>query len=407
MIGSTRHSYTFANKDKQDRLFAFIEEYSRVCLTSIDYLWDNLNEKLELPKFLDYKIIPVKTDLPKRALQCAVNQAGGIIRSAIERQRRRNWVKENKNKEVKDVKFSKPKLAFVAPQLNVNCIDFEIDKAGYFEGFVRIASIGSAYGFNIKIPINKSSQYTKWKVERGATLRTAVKLFKDRFQLTWEWTRTPESKGEKIIGMDQGMKTVCTLSDGQTTPKTCPHGHSYESIINKLSRKKKGSKSFRRAQKHRKNFVNYSVNQLNFKDAKEVRLEKVVNVRLGKSTSRSMSHWSNPEIRDKIKRRCEELEVPVVEQPCAYRSQRCSCCGLVRKANRKKKIYSCKGCGSEMDADLNAALNHEQDLTPVPFAFLGRKLNLGDGFYWKQEGFFKVDGSELIVQSSQERNIYQ
>ena len=233
----------------------------------------------------------------------------------------------------------------------------------------------------------------------------SLKLFKDRFQLSWDWERSPHEQGEKIIGIDQGMKDLCTLSDGQTTPKTCPHGHSYESIISKLSRKKKGSKAFRKAQKHKKNFVNYSVNQLNFKDVKEVRLEKVVNVRLGKSSSRSMSHWSNPEIRDKIKRRCEELEVPVVEQSCAYRSQRCSNCGLVRKANRKGKVYSCKGCGSELDADLNASLNHKQDLTPVPFAFFGQKLNLGEGFYWKPDGFYKSDGSELIVQSSQQRNI--
>ena len=405
MIGSTRHSYTFANKDKQSRLFAFIEEYNRVCLASIDYLWDNLNEKLELPKFLDYNTIPVETNLAKRALQCAVNQAGGIIRATIEKQRRRNWVKENKNKEVKEVKFSKPTLVFVAPQLNSNCVDFEIDEEGHFEGFVRISSIGAAYGGNIKIPINKSSQYDKWKTDRNATLCGSLKLFKDRFQLAWDWERSPHEQGEKIIGIDQGMKDLCTLSDGQTTPKVCPHGHSYESIINKLSRKKKGSKAFRKAQKHKKNFVNYSINQLNFTDVKEVRLEKVVNIRSGKSSSRSMSHWSNPEIRDKIKRKCEELEVPVIEQSCAYRSQRCSCCGLVRKANRKKKVYSCKGCGNELDADLNAALNHEQDLSPVPFAFIGQKLNLGDGFYWKPDGFYKSDGSELIVQSSQERNI--
>ena len=404
MIGSTRHSYTFANKDKQDRLFAFIEEYNRVCFASVDFLWDNLNEKLELPKFPDYKTIPVETDLGRRAFQCAVNQAGAIIRGAIEKQRRRNWVREHKDENVKDVKFSKPKLSFIAPQLSSSCVDFEIDEEGHFEGFVRLYSIGTNYGF-IKIPINKSSQYDKWKIERGATLRTALKLFKDRFQLSWDWERSPHEQGDKVIGIDQGMKDLCTLSDGQTTPKACPHGHSYESIVNKLSRKKKGSKAFKKACTHRKNFVNYSVNQLNFKDVKEVRLEKVVNIRSGTKTSRSMSHWSNPEIRDKIKRRCEELEVPVVEQSCAYRSQRCSCCGLVRKANRKKKVYKCKNCGLEIDSDYNAAMNHEQDLTPVPFAFLGQKLNLGEGFYWKPNGFYKSDGSELIVQSSQERNI--
>ena len=45
--------------------------------------------------------------------------------------------------------------------------------------------------------------------------------------------------GNKIIGIDQGLKTVATLSDGQTTPDTDCHGHSLQSVIKKLSRKKK------------------------------------------------------------------------------------------------------------------------------------------------------------------------
>lgn len=408
MIGSTRHSYGFANLDKRDRLNAFVEEYDRVCLFALDFLWDSLDEDLNLPTFLDYKTIPIETDMAKRALQCAVNQAGSIIRSAIEKQRRRIWVKKNKNAHVKDVEFRKPKLNHVDPQLNSNCVDFEFDDQNHFEGFIRIHSIGSAYGSNIKLPVNSNSQYIKWKVERKAKLCGSVKLFKNRFQLAWEWERKPEPKGDKIIGIDQGLNTVCTLSDGQTTPSTCPHRHSLESVLAKLSRKKKGSKAFRRAQTHRKNFVNYSINQLNFKDVKEVRLEKIVNIRFGKTSSRNMSHWSNPEIRDKIKRRCEELEVPVVEQSCAYRSQRCSSCGLVRKANRKGKKYLCKNCGFESDADLNAALNHEQDLPIVLFALLGQKLNLGNGFFWKTNGFFvDSDGSESIVQSNQQTNIFQ
>lgn len=101
-----------------------------------------------------------------------------------------------------------------------------------------------------------------------------------------------------------------------------------------------------------------------------------------------MKYWSNPEIRDKVKRRCEELDVPVVEQSCAYRSQRCSKCGQVRKANRKGKLYFCKNCGFEIDSDLNASLNHVVDLPDIPHSFLGKKLNLGDGFFWKPDGFF-------------------
>jgi len=201
------------------------------------------------------------------------------------------------------------------------------------------------------------------------------------------------------------FKTVATLSDGQTTPDTDRHGHSLQSVIKKLSRKKKGSKVFKLAQTHRKNFVNWSINQLDFSGLKEVRLEKIVNIKKGVKTSRSMAHWSNPEIRDKIKHRCEELEVPVVEQSCAYRSQMCHQCSQVRKVNRKGKEYSCSNCGWVGDADFNASKNHECNLTPIPFSLVGKGLNLGSGFFWKPEGLFKIDGSELIV-SDTKNNFY-
>jgi len=271
----------------------------------------------------------------------------------------------------------------------------------YFEGFAKIKSLGKFA--SVTLPIYKSSQYNKWK-NRGSKLCLSIKIFKKNFQLTWDWERDPSPAGEKVVGLDQGLKTVVTLSDGQSTPNQCPHGHSLESVIDKLARKKKDSKGFKKAQTHRKNFTHWSINQLNFSGLKEVRLEKVVNIRKGRSCSRKMSHWSNPEIRDKIKRRCEELEVPVIEQSCAYRSQRCSACGIVRKANRKGKFYTCKGCKWECDADLNAALNHESDLPDIPFSLLGKKLNLGDGFLWKSDGIFRLDGSELIVPVDQKNN---
>jgi len=55
-----------------------------------------------------------------------------------------------------------------------------------------------------------------------------------------------------------------------------------------------------------------------------------------------MTHWSNPEIRDKVLWRCEELEVPVVLQESVYRSQRCHQYSLVRKANRKGRSIHVK-----------------------------------------------------------------
>lgn len=392
MIRSTKHHLKDLNKAKALRYKNFVLEYSRVVRLLVDQAWVALPTSLVVPKYYNYKEFDVETDLSARALSSAVTQVSGILRASVEKQRRRLWVRENKNQKVKDVLIRKPELKFVAPNLSSKCCDIVEVKGSKFWGFVRVKSLGKAYGaFNI--PIIRHPRI------RG-TVKSGVIFFLDAVQLAWEVQTTPALKGDRIMGLDQGYRTVATLSDGQASPDLDSHGHSLVSVIDKLTRKRKGSKAFKRAQEHRKNFVNWSINQLNFSNLKELRLEKIVNIRKGVKSSKTMSHWCNPEIRDKIKRRCEELEVPVVEQSCAYRSQRCSSCGQVRKANRKGKIYECKACGHVCDADLNAAMNHEQDLPPVQWAFLGHKLNLGNGFFWKPDGFWDCDGAEIRVPCS-------
>lgn len=94
-----------------------------------------------------------------------------------------------------------------------------------------------------------------------------------------------------------------------------------------------------------------------------------------------MSHWSNPKIVEKFKRICEVSGVHIHEESSTYMSQRCSGCGLVKKSNRKKKVYKCSHCGMEIDSDLNASINHTLDLPPISYSF--RKLGMNrKGFFW-------------------------
>ena len=161
-----------------------------------------------------------------------------------------------------------------------------------------------------------------------------------------------------------------------------------------MTRKRKGSKNFKKAQDHRENFVNWSVNQLNFHDVQQVNLERIWNINYKSKRSRLMSHWVNTLIRDKVESVGEELGVQINLQSSAYRSQRCSECGMVRKSNRKGKVYTCKHCGLIIDADYNASKNHEQNLPKIPYNF--RKLNMNrKGFFWLNSGLFGLEGESL------------
>ena len=202
-------------------------------------------------------------------------------------------------------------------------------------------------------------------------------------------------KATKTLGADQGMKTVLTLSDHQVTPLTDDHGHSLESIIDKMRVKKKGSKAFGKLQDHRTNFINWSINKLNFKHIKTLKLEDVNHLRYKTSYSRKMSHWVYTDIRDKVASRCELEDVLLVPNESTYMSQRCHVCGLVLKSNRKGKVYSCKNCGYEGDSDYNSSCNHQLDLPDIS-DLRSLRLNI-KGFFWKLTGVYSLEGEELSV----------
>ena len=125
-------------------------------------------------------------------------------------------------------------------------------------------------------------------------------------------------------------------------------------------------------------------------------MEEVININYGKRVSRQMKHWTNTIIKDKMERRAEVSEVRLIMQSSTYRSQRCSNCSIVRKANRKGKLYECSSCGLIMDADLNASINHECDLPDIPKYLCELKSNRS-GFLWKSDGFFDLNGVEFRV----------
>ena len=98
----------------------------------------------------------------------------------------------------------------------------------------------------------------------------------------------------------------------------------------------------------------------------------------------------------------EELGVQFNLKSSTYKSQRCSCCGWVRKSNRKGKNFTCSCCGLMIDSDLNAAENNEIELPEIPYSFRNKKLNIV-GFYLLESGIFTSKGESL--QSSLPQNV--
>jgi IS605 OrfB family transposase len=224
-----------------------------------------------------------------------------------------------------------------------------------------------------------------------------VRLSNDSITFNFELPVVEKKEHGSILGIDIGKIDSITCSNGFAS-KTNSHGYNLGLIIDKLAKKKKGSKAYHRTQEHRTNFINWSINELNLEDFKQVNIEEIRHIRRGKRVNRKMQGWTYTTIFNKLKSKCYEQGVLVQELNPTYTSQRCSVCGRVRKANRKGKIFECDNCGHSQDADLNAARNISFSLPSISKKIRLMKLNLGKGFYWLESGFyFDSKGRQLIV----------
>jgi transposase len=427
IVKTSKHTLKDSNIGKQAMLEEFMSEYRRVASLIIDNIWDNgydtaydkngiiifsrfsvKENLLVVPAFIDYNQFKIPTTLTARAMSSLVTQLVGVLKASVEKQRKRLYIlnalkdsgaskktRQNLAAKIKTNIPQKPNVSKLNPELSSKCLVFSKTKSptnkefhGYIEASAMLVGIKKVY-----IPI-RLHKHANRLISAGYEMLSSFSINGDMVSIRWFKDLPVQKETGSIVGVDQGIKTCVTVSDGQTE-KPCLHGHTLDTITQKLARKRKGSISFKQAQDHRKNHINMVVNRLNLDDIKEIRLEEIKNIGYGTSRGRYLSHFTNTIIRDKIESVATQNGVRFVLQNSTYRSQRCSSCGQVRKANRKGKVYTCKHCGFTVDADLNAALNHEQNLIEIPYAVRMKNLNRGDGFFWKPEGLFDFSGRSL------------
>ena len=212
-----------------------------------------------------------------------------------------------------------------------------------------------------------------------------------------------------LVGIDQGQRKLfsavyvneksnnkdidCYLTETDLKEQLHSYAHAYNEVCDKIARRQKGSKGFKRAKAHKKNLINQAVNLLaqifNFgDDVAEVRLEKLRRLGEGKKKSRKLQAFNYADLRHKIERKCQETNVELTETSNAYRSQRCSLCGFVHKKNRLNggEEFKCLKCGYTADADMNSAKSEAQvaNLPPIYVSRRNRNKypNNTTGFYW-------------------------
>ena len=401
-IRSTNHSMKFSNSMKAERISLFIGEYQNAVFKYIDWIWnhgfewkpgricDIRNEMYDVPSMISTTGIPIESKLSCRALKCAATQACGIVAGCFKRRNKDLFIKQKcldagkpiptRIQERLNTVISMPtaKELTVNPELNSICVSVE-DGKNSFDKWIRFHSLfNDARGEKICIPIKLTKMDRKY--ESGKILNSIL-ISSSGISLRYE-LEIKKSVGTKIIGIDQGIKTCITTSDGQTTKKN-PHNHDLEYCIRRISRTKRGSKNNKRAIIERDNIIGYAVNQINFNELSEIRYEKHFDTKRGKRLSRLLTHFSNPVLQNRIERKAIENGVRFLIVENSFNSQRCCVCGWTQKANRNAKRFRCRKCGNETDADLNAAKNilNRPFLPKLTFASVPKGANI-QGFFW-------------------------
>lgn len=336
VIRSSTLSVASSNTSKLASYHAFIAEYRRVHALVVDELWvDSVRTK-----FVDHKRFKhIETWLSAAMMQSLGRRVSVMV----------NAVKKG------GFGASKPNSTNVFPTLNANQARIDWSSSTSFDGWLTAVNIGKR-GTHLKlvIPLKRTEHFNR--LSSKARMMNSWRLSSKGITFAFELD-VKLSSGTKTLGIDVGITDIITSSDGQTPGRNHPHGHTLSSIQRTLSRRKKGSKGFKRAQAHRDNFIGWSVNRLNLDDVGELKLEDLRGLRDGRRVDRFRSHWTHSRLTRRLELKAETHGVRVVKVNPRNTSRTCPVCDAVDAKNRDGKSFVCVACGHADDADSVAAQN--------------------------------------------------
>lgn len=229
-IRSTKCSLKFLNEGKMKKLANFLDEYRKALRWFIDKLWDEDGRpSLYINKSLidEYKD---QTSISIRALCCAGKQACNIIYGIKKKNLGREYIINKYEKENKDrshIKFDKISKPIITDNFTVildqRFISFK-EETQHFDLWIKIRSL-SRYPDKIFIPTKKTRHFNKLAQLGKLSNSIGINNKFITFFFEYEGERDKEKTAQKeVLGIDIGMKSVFSASDGQQITAD-NHGH--------------------------------------------------------------------------------------------------------------------------------------------------------------------------------------
>ena len=247
---------------------------------------------------------------------------------------------------------------------------FRLDDSILYGNYIHLPKIG-------RVKLKEVNYIPKdAKLTQATIYRKAGKWF---VSVLTQVEHNPLPQNNKVVGIDLGIKTLATCSDGTTfqNPKALKNNlNNLKYQQRRLSKKVKGSKNYEK-QKLKVRKIHYRISNIRkdnlhkatskiISDNQVIVLEdlKVSNMMKNHKLARANSDVGYYEFRRQIeyKAKWNGREVKFVDTFFPS-TKLCSCCGHKREITLKERTYKCDNCGLEMDRDLNAAKNLEQFYT--------------------------------------------
>ncbi len=341
IIRSTKCSLKFSSKKKIITLKNVLKEYSKVVNFYIDEFWEKDIKKEDLLK-------PI-IDLPKswlsaRLKKVAAREAIDLIKSVIEKQ------KEGKA-------ASKPKHS--GKEMHVSSTIATLSNSKKTKGFdcwLELRSIGKSIKIDLPIKLHKHFNVL---YSKGKRLNSYI-ITKDYVQFCFKIEIEQKKIEGNIVGVDIGINKLASLSNKKS------YGLDVKKKIEEIKRCKHGSKRQKRKRRALKQYFDKVVKEIYkneglklivVEDLKKLNNKSKLKRRLSKSIRRSIGIWSYRYFLDRLKQGSEINRVSFRSVCPSYTSQKCFKCGHTDRRNRRGEAFSCRSCGHQDDADINAAKN--------------------------------------------------
>jgi putative transposase len=221
-------------------------------------------------------------------------------------------------------------------------------------------------GISQQLRVNGLTQIPAGSELANATL---IQRHGDYFvAITTYQVKTKTTSPAKTVGIDFGIKTQLTLSDGIAIQYAIPISTKLRKLHQKLSRCQFRSRNWC---KTRRKLEKAYVKVTNIKKDVKNKLVHYLHTRYGVVCYQDerVKAWQrlwgskilSTAIGGIIRTLEEKVHTPIQVDSWFPSTKTCSCCGNIRDVRLDERIYVCPVCGLVMDRDLNASYNLEHE----------------------------------------------